>query len=387
MKQKNIAALSVSYIFAFALFAGAQAETQVPAQASIQVPAGKNTATPKKTPAGQKNQLTTAKKDEVKSNTGQAKDNAPAAAKADQNVPAARKAAVVAAPVVNPFEEAVSKLGAKDPGVRRQGADFLSQSRDQKAKPYLIAALKDENTQVRVAAVDGLGMLSAREAVPQLSEILSTDTEPAVRQAAAVSLSYIMDAASGPALLKALQDVSSSVKYAAAHTLGAMKYGPAEDPLISMLTDADAGARRVAVSALGDLQSKKAAPALAKLLTNDDKYTRLEVVRALGNIGEKAAVEELKKTLDPKEDPVVRVETALSLSKLDDPSGLDTAFEFIKSPDLSLKSQALNAIGSVGNQRSLDIIEEMYAAEQNPANKRMLDFTRQRLAARLKPGK
>jgi hypothetical protein len=51
---------------------------------------------------------------------------------------------------------------------------------------------------------------------------------------------------------------------------------------------------------------------------------------------------------------------------------------------MSLKNQALEVIGAVGDARSLQFIEEIYAAEQDPMSKGMLDFTRQRLAARQK---
>ena len=47
-------------------------------------------------------------------------------------------------------------------------------------------------------------------------------------------------------------------------------------------------------------------------------------------------------------------------------------------------NQALEGIGAVGDARSLQFIEEIYAAEQNPVTKSMLDFTRQRLQARQK---
>ncbi|MCX5784105.1 MAG: HEAT repeat domain-containing protein [Elusimicrobia bacterium] len=378
MKLKNMTGFTVSSVFAFAILAGAQTGTVVSTRTSAQTQAPVHKTKPalKKKPGVQTIQTKPAAV--IKKVTSE-----PAGVKANRGRPPANVVPPTA--VATPFDEAVAKLSAAEPGVRRQGADSLSQSRDPRGMPYLIAALKDENAQVRVAAVDGLGMLSAIEAAPQLAEMLTTDKEPTVRQAVAISLSYIMAPTSGPALLKALNDTSTAVKYAAAHTLGAMKYAPAEDQLISMLADTDAGSRRVAIAALGDLQSKKAEQTVIKMLADNDKYIRLEAVRALGNIGDKSALDELKKNLNPNEDPAVRVETALALSKMDDKSGLDTAYEFAKSSDLSLKSQALNVIGNIGDEHSLGFIEEMFAAEKDPTSKGMLDFIRQRLIARLTP--
>lgn len=315
--------------------------------------------------------------------------NQPAAApaKAQTSAPAVKPAAAKPAPVVQaststPFGSAVENLKSQDQAVRRKGADFLAQSRDQKAVPYLVKALADTYAPVRASAVDGLCQLVSREATPRITELLQNDKDVQVRQQAASSLSYMMDQSAGPALVKALKDDAPGVRYAAANTLGTIRYAQAEDPLIALL--ADDGMRRVAISALGQLQSKKAASAIFAALSDKDQYTRLEAVRALGSIGDASAAPELKKRLDKAETPAVRVEAALALAKLGMQDGLTTAYEFVKSADMSLKNQSLEVIGAVGDARSLQFIEELYAAEQDPMSKGMLDFTRQRLAARQK---
>ena len=295
--------------------------------------------------------------------------------------PAAKPQPASVTKVLSPFEEAVEKLKSMEPSVRRQGADFLGQSHDPKAVPHLMKALSDEAAAVRASAVDGLCQLVHRPAIAKISEMLTQDKDPMVRQQAASSLAYMADQSSGPALLKALKDDAPSVRYAAANTLGSMHYAPAEDQLAGLL--ADPGMRRVAISALGQLQSKKSAGEILKYLSDGDKYTRLEAVRALGSIGDTSAAKDLEKCLAKEEEASVRVEAALALAKLRNPAGLVTAYEFVKSQDMSLKNQALEVIGAVGDKRSLQFIEELYAAEQNPVDKSMLDFTRQRLAARL----
>ncbi|HAT71576.1 MAG TPA: hypothetical protein DCS63_02025 [Elusimicrobia bacterium] len=296
--------------------------------------------------------------------------------------PAAKPAAAPAKAAADPFNEAVEKLASKEPAVRRQGADYLGQSRNQKAAPHLVKALADEAAAVRSSAVDGLCQLASRGSTKAITEILLLDKDAMVRQQAASSLSYMADQSAGPALVKALKDDVPAVRYAAANTLGAMRYAPAEDALIDMMDDAST--RRVAILALGQLQSKKAAPGIFKALADQDKYTRLEAVRALGAIGDQSAAPELKKRLEKTEEPSVRVEAALALAKMGLADGLATAYEFVRSPDISLKSQSLEVVGVVGDARSLQFIEELYLAEREPVSKSMLDFTRQRLAAKLK---
>ncbi len=282
----------------------------------------------------------------------------------------------------SPFDEAVEKLGSKDSVLRRQGADLLGASRDQKAGPYLVKALSDETGAVRSSAVDGLCQLVYKQATGNISELLLKDKDVLVRQQAASSLSYMLDASAGPALIKALKDSSNSVRYAAANTLGSMKYAPAEDALMGLLSEPLM--RRVAISALGQLQSVNASSAIFHYLSDADKYTRLEAVRALGAIGDKSSAKEIEKHLGKTEEPSVRVEAALALAKMGSPAGLVTSYEFVKSPDISLKNQALEVVGAVGDARSLQFIEELYNAEKDPVNRSMLDFTRQRLAARQK---
>ena len=299
--------------------------------------------------------------------------------------PAAQpKAGQAAAPAVDPFAEALEKLKSGDPVLRREGADFIGQTRNAKGAPALVSALSDESPRVRQTAADALGMLTWREASPRLSEMLLKDVDANVRQQAAISLSYIMDPASAPSLVKALKDSSPAVRYSALHTLAVMKYSPAENEIIALLPSADANTRRGAISALGLLQSKKAVPALAEALKDPDQYVRLEAVKALGNIGDASFSKEITELLAPAEQPQLRIEAALALAKMEKNDGLLTAYEFAKSPELSLKSQALNVIAAVGAARSLQLVEEIYAAEKDPSAKSMLDFARQRLMARLK---
>jgi len=289
---------------------------------------------------------------------------------------------VQAPPAVSPFDEAVARLRSADPALRRQGADALARSRDQQAAPYLVKAMADAAAPVRTAAVDGLCQLGRRDATPKISEILLKDPEVSVRQQAAGSLSYMMDPAAGPALIKALNDKEPSVRYAAANTLGIMKYAPAEAPLIDALSEP--GMRRIAISALGQLQSKKAAAGIAPYLSDSDRFTRLEAIKALGAIGDASSTEAIRKLLDKAEDPAIRMEAALALARLGLNDGLLTAYDFGRVSDLSLKSKALEVLSLVGDARSLAYIEEAYAVEKDPMSKSMYDFSRQRLAGRLK---
>lgn len=307
----------------------------------------------------------------------------PAPKPAAPAAPAAQPAAQPA-PAQDTFEAAAAKLKSNDAAERRQGAEMIAQSRDSRGAPALMAALGDESPAVRQAAADALGLLTWREASPKLSRMLLEDKDPAVRQQAAISLSYIMDQASGPALVKALKDGEPSVVYSALHTLSVLKYAPAEEQIAGLLDSKDANMRRGAIAALGNLKASKSGAAIVSALSDEDRFVKTEAIKAIGNIPYEAGAPELVKLLDKEQQPAVRVEAALALSKMGRNDGLLTAYEFLRSPELSVRSQSLNVLASVGDSRSLQLIEEMIAAEPNSADKGMLEYTRQRLQVRLK---
>lgn len=293
----------------------------------------------------------------------------------------------VKAPPADPLAEAMENIKSGDANARRQAAERLGRSRDRKAAPALMKALGDDSSRVRQAAADALGLMTWRPASPKLSEMLLKDPDAAARQQAAISLSYLADLSAGPALIKALKDENSSVRYSALHTLGVIKYAPAEKAAINLLSSEDSNMRRGAIAALGQLRSTDSAGKIAKALGDKDRYVRMEAIKALGSIEYAPAAPALTELLDRKEDPPVRVAAAQALSRMGKNDGLMTAFEFVKSPELSLRSQSLNVIAEVGDARSLQFIEELYKAETDPAKKGMLDFAMQRLAARLESAK
>lgn len=282
-----------------------------------------------------------------------------------------------------PFADAIEKLKTGGKDAKRQAADLLGQSRDPAAIPHLMKALGDPNADVRLTVIESLGMLRAREAVGKLSDILSKDTDPRLRHSAAISLAYIGDPAAGPALTGALKDAHPGVRYAAVQAIGAVKYAAAEDTLIKLLQDSDGNMRRSAVSALGELRSAKAVGGLKRALEDKDKHVKLAAIQALGEIGNTSAAGDLRKSLEDPDDEI-KMAAALALAKMADASGLGAAHEYVKSPDQLLKRQAIEVIVTAGDAKSLALLDELYAAEKDPGARQLLEYPRQKLAARLK---
>lgn len=369
LKFRGMKTMKKMFLFTVLFAVPALLCAQSPAPAAA--PAAKKAAV-KKAPA---------KKTEAKPAAPAKKAEAkPAAAAKKEEV---QPVAVSTAPVVDPFAEAIEKLKSADEGERRMAAGRLAQFRDPRAAPALMNALSDKSPQVRQAAADALGLMTWREAIPKLSEMLLKDGEPAVRQQAAIALSYMADQRSGPALAQALDDENQAVRYAALHTLGVLKYLPAEEQVAALLSSKDINMRRSAIAALGQMQARNSGAAVAAALSDPEPPVRLEAVKAVGETGYREAAPELVKLLDAANQPQLRVESALALSKLGMNDGLQTAYEFIKSPEISIRNQAVNVIVAVGDARSLKFMEEISAAETDKAKKGMLDFAIQRLSVRL----
>ncbi len=158
------------------------------------------------------------------------------------------------------------------------------------AVPSLIAALKDENRNVWDKAVDALGNIGPA-AVPALIAALK-DKDSDVRSSAARALGQIGPAAASavPSLIAALKDKNSNVRYFAAGALG--NIGPAAasavPSLIAALKDKDLDVCRSAAWSLGDIGDPHAIPPLEKMIRKDpNPYCRQAAQEAFDKLMEK----------------------------------------------------------------------------------------------------
>jgi HEAT repeat protein len=158
-------------------------------------------------------------------------------------------------------EDQVKKLASQDPAERIEGVRGLSESTDPKAVEYLIGAANDPDERVRVKAIDTLGQLKAKDAVPLFVQKLF------------------------------LRDTDQSTK---AHILAALgKIGDqrATSPLLDLLSrDADRPIQGNAVYALGEIGDARAIPGLEKLASStDDAAIRVLATETARKIRERPA--------------------------------------------------------------------------------------------------
>jgi HEAT repeat protein len=139
------------------------------------------------------------------------------------------------------FEKAVSALQKmlhhSEWRVRLVARDSLI-AQGTAALPHAIAALQDENVEVRKAAAEILGALKGGDAVHALIPVLR-DSDVTVCEAAATSLGNIGDSTAADALLDLVRDSTDPPRTAAIDAVGKLRAVQAIEPLIQAMDAAD----------------------------------------------------------------------------------------------------------------------------------------------------
>lgn len=187
--------------------------------------------------------------------------------------------------------------------LRYIAAQILGQIGDQRTIPFLKSLLRDDNRHVREQAVRALGQLDAPRLHATLANVLSSDSVPAVRGAAAWSLGNLRDTTAVPSLVRALADTVSAVRRQALAALQFLWTPAAEAATLAALGDRDDNVRYIAAQLLGHHRTHRALDALCRALADDNIWVRVESARTLGRIGDAAAVGPLERMFAEREGP------------------------------------------------------------------------------------
>jgi HEAT repeat protein len=185
----------------------------------------------------------------------------------------------------------------------------------------LLAAMSDDNRQVRLDAAYTLGALA----------------RPPLSQSDAV------------VVIGALQHTDAATRAAAARVAGRLKVREAGDPLIAAMNDADADVRLAAVWALGELQFERAVESLGDFTAH---YTRSELglaaLSALARIAHGSSVAMFRQALSDRSADVRRL-AAEGLGRCRDAASI-AALETLAAsdPDVQVQAAALFALGRLG---------------------------------------
>lgn len=157
------------------------------------------------------------------------------------------------------------------------GLPTVAYHRDTHAVELLIAALSDDDKDVRYNVALALGMMRDLRAVEPLIEALSTTD----LSAAATALGMLGDPRAMAALIAALQSHNEYTRRSAAKSLGVLGDSRAIPPLTVALSDACEGVRQDATEALANLQKQGHSSVVARGAHDGDTITLEQVLKVI----------------------------------------------------------------------------------------------------------
>jgi HEAT repeat protein len=169
-------------------------------------------------------------------------------------------------------------LGSPDFATRERTLDALGAMGSTAFKP-LIIALSSREPDVRLGAVEALGIIRNPESVPALLDLIGRERNIEIRWCALLALGEIGDPSAIPVCETLLKDPSRYIRYGSAVTLRRLSWIPDDDNQRAYFFIALQ--EWSAVAALG----KTAAGPLVDILKDDDPSVRIMIVELLGRIG------------------------------------------------------------------------------------------------------
>jgi HEAT repeat protein len=178
-------------------------------------------------------------------------------------------------------------LDDQDPWECLSVTHTLAQIASPSATPTLVRALHHPVTEEKRMAARALGQIGEPALAGLIAHL--DDTDPLVRQAAVAGLAQRpRNARVVQALIAALRDEDSEVRRSAAWMLGRSRSQRAVRPLLPLLQDPDVAVVKAAVYALGWLEAVPAIDPLFEMLGDPAHPLREEAARALSRIGGQA---------------------------------------------------------------------------------------------------
>lgn len=206
---------------------------------------------------------------------------------------------------------------------------------------------------------------AAVEAVFTLRQ-LAESKDPVVRCNAIEALSETVGAREAGVYMQALSDANPMVQFAGAMALGDVRYEGAREALLAMANAAGPDKRVYAavIYALYRLKDTSHMGDLARLLLHAEPEVRADAVLVIGKIGEPSGIDPLRQLLAAETDPKVRLQTVESLALLGDGRGKSNLEAYTHTRFVDEQLVAIRAIGRVRPDRWELILEDAMSEHQ-----------------------
>jgi HEAT repeat protein/energy-coupling factor transporter ATP-binding protein EcfA2 len=257
----------------------------------------------------------------------------------------------------------IAALQDEDAEVRAVAASSLTNYHDESAVPYLETALHDENKDVRANAARTLNFIGSKVSVGPLLRAL-TDEVSEVRAEAAAALGQLGSVIPIDPLLNALLDEDESVRRRAAIALGNIGSMSAVEHLLKALHDEDYKMRACAAMALGQIGEECAFEPLLEVLKDGEALVRERVVESLGQIGGERSLDALSNALDD-DGGHVRISVTEEIGKIDSEKSVDLLAIALRDLDINVSKRAAQALGKIGSERAIKILIEALQHENH----------------------
>jgi len=221
----------------------------------------------------------------------------------------------------------VAAAHASDADLAREALNALSKIKDLDSGPKLVDLLDSPNKDIKRDACVAVGILRAKEALPKLQSIFSTDPDQKDKAAAMQGLAFLGDKTCVPLFVKALGSDDKSFRQGAGEGLAR-----AADP-----------------QSLGELQ--KAASG------EKDASAKLAMEFALAALGKEDALNDLVSELSGKMRGDVARAYLTELAR--DPAFLPKLYPYFQSPDAGIRRRLCEVFMYSGDQASLQQLDRL----------------------------
>ena len=238
----------------------------------------------------------------------------------------------------------IIKLLEKDcRDVRRAAAKALGEMSDTGSENTLIDAIDDEDGHVRKQAVAALGKIGDRASFEMISKLLLRESYQDVSEEFVKTLLSL----NAGALFSHLDEFNDPVKEAIS------KYAADADALLYLSRDANPRIRVAAVVSLGRLHDEKTCQRISEALHDDEPEVRKAALMAMGEMN--CCYDDIKTALDDT-DMWVRVYAVKTLSYNLTQNAIHALKRLLGDKDIPVVLSAIDAIAQLGREDALDLL-------------------------------